>query len=354
MKNQKSLIVVFMVTGLFILAASGMMHLANAAKPSANLNSFASIVPTSATAEPDSSDITSYSHDFNMSGKTYTVNIVTNSIVSNLTISNSGLGIQFETSVPLETTGFINVTVPKIVFGTKIAVFQDGVKLAENVSYTLTQNATDYLFHLEYPGGTHTIVVERVFSMPIIPTIIPTIPTETVVAIAAVGGATAATVAIVAVIYAFKGAIFHQAGSSAGKGASKAAKIAHGGGPTHVPVGENLVIHPHSEVGLTFSQVTVAGAATAAPISSYPSLPQGLKFLGTIFDIKTTAVFTGLVLVGLAFDGKDRTEEQKKKLGVYRNDLKKDSVWEDITSFVDTKNNIAYGSTDHFSLFGVH
>jgi hypothetical protein len=48
------------------------------------------------------------------------------------------------------------------------------------------------------------------------------------------------------------------------------------------------------------------------------------------------------------------TEKQKKKLRVYRNDLKKDSVWEDVTSSIDTKNNIAYGSTDHFSFFAVH
>jgi len=73
-----------------------------------------------------------------------------------------------------------------------------------------------------------------------------------------------------------------------------------------------------------------------------------------VFDIKTTAVFTGLVLVAIAFDGKDMTEEEKKKLRVYRNDFKKDSVWEDVTSSVDTKNNIAYGATDHFSGFGVH
>lgn len=329
MKNQKLLIAVFMLIGLFVLTVG-------------------SSVASAAT----------YSYDFNLLGKTYTVFVVTNSDVSNITLSQSGLGIQFQASVPSGTTGFFNVTVPAILLGTDITVFQDGVPLAENVSYTQTQNGTDFLFHLEYAGGNHTIAIEATSNMNTPTPNQSGVPIETIAVVGAVGAAAAIGAGLV---FAFKGAIFHKAGGLAGKGAIKAAGTPHGGGggagggvPAHVPVGANVVVYPHPEVGLTFSQVKIAGAATATPLLSYPALPEGLKFVGTVFDIKTTAVFTGVVLVALAFDGKDMTEEQKKKLRVSRNELKKDSVWEDVTSSIDAKNNIAYGSTDHFSVFGVH
>ena len=59
------------------------------------------------------------------------------------------------------------------------------------------------------------------------------------------------------------------------------------------------------------------------------------------------------MLVGFLFDGTNLKEEDKKKLRVYRNDPGKGGVWEDVTSSIDTKKNIAYGATDHFSIFGV-
>lgn len=332
MKNQKLLTAIFMLIGLFILTVS-------------------SSVVSAAT----------YSYDFNLFGKTYTAYVVTNSDVSNIAMSQSGLGIQFQASVPSGNVGFFNVTVPDILLGSDITVLQDGVPLVKNVAYTQTQNGTDMLFHLEYESGNHTIVIEASTLTTPAPSQ-AAVPIETI----AVVGAVAAVAAIGAgLVIAFKGAIFHKAGTLAGKGAINAAGAPHGGGgsggagagggvPAHVPVGANVIVHPHPAIGLTFSQVKIAGAATAIPLLSFPALPEGLKFIGSVFDIKTTAIFTGVVLVALAFDGKDMTEERKKKLRVYRNDLKKDSVWEDVTSSIDAKNNIAYGSTDHFSGFGIH
>jgi len=359
MKNQTFLVLVFLLIGLLFLTACNARYISNAAEPSAIPNLFASGVPApSASSTSGSDNETSYSYDFNVFGKTYTAFVVTNSDVSNITMSKSGLGIQFQASVPTGTTGFFNVTVPAILLGADIAVLQDGVRLVENVSYTQIHNEADYLFYIEYSGGIHTIVVEAATSNMSTPTPSPNqsgLPMDTLVAVAVVG-----VVAVVSavVIYAFKGAIFHKAGGLAGKGAVKAAKFSHGGGggggPAHVPVGANIIVHPHPEVGLTFSQVKIAGEVTATPLLRFPELPQGLKFVGTVFAIRTTAVFTGLVIVALAFNGKDMNDEQKKKLRVYRNDFKKDSVWEDVTSSIDTKNNIAYGASDHFSGFGVH
>jgi hypothetical protein len=127
-----------------------------------------------------------------------------------------------------------------------------------------------------------------------------------------------------------------------------------GGGPAsvNIPMGEKISARPHPKIGLKFSRVSKAGIASATPVSTYPPHPKG-KFLGEVFDIKTTAVFSGVATVALSFDGKGMTEEQKNKLKVYRHDLKKDSVWEELKSTIDTKNDVAYGETDHFSIFGV-
>ena len=121
-----------------------------------------------------------------------------------------------------------------------------------------------------------------------------------------------------------------------------------------VVVGTNITVRPNSNVLLTFSQVKQAGQATANPLTIYPPLPKGASFLGTVWDIKNTAAFTGMAVVGILFDGSNLNDEQKKKLKVCRIDLDKNSSWKDVTSSIDIENNIAYGKTDHFSGFGIH
>ena len=120
-----------------------------------------------------------------------------------------------------------------------------------------------------------------------------------------------------------------------------------------VPAGKHVKVRPHSKVALEFNEVSKEGTVSVLPVSTYPPLAHG-KFLGEVFDIQTTAVFLGTVTVGLSFDSTGMTEVQKKKLRVYRHDLKKNSVWEDVTLSIDIANNVAFGETDHFSVFGVH
>jgi hypothetical protein len=127
-----------------------------------------------------------------------------------------------------------------------------------------------------------------------------------------------------------------------------------GGVSVPVPTGINITVYPHPSVLLTFGQVTKAGSATATPLTRYPPLPQGGSFLsGTVFDIKTSAAFTGKPTVGIRFDGSGLTDAQKLALKMFRIHSAKGSVWEDVTSRIDVKNNIVYGATDHFSIFGV-
>jgi hypothetical protein len=359
MKHQIFLALAFMLIGLCALCICNTRCVSYASGVPLNPDPLVAGSPALTTAASlDSNDVTSYSYDFTILGKTYTAFVVTNSEVSDISMSQSGLGIQFQANVPSGTTGFFNVTVPTIVLGADIVVFQDGVLLTKDVSYSMVSNGTDYLFHLEYVGGTHIFVIEAAPYNTNTPTASPPpnqsgFPSGTVVAIAAIGGIAAASAVL---LYAFKGAIFHKAGDLAAKGAVNAAKSpagGGGGGSANLAVGANVAVYPHPEVMLTFGQVKVAGVVTAIPLLAYPALPRGIKFRGAVFDVKTTAVFTGLALVGLVFDGENMSEKEKKKLRVYRNDLKENSVWEDVTSSIDTKNNIVYGATDHFSLFGV-
>jgi hypothetical protein len=349
-----------MLIGVFALTAF-------AARPTSSPKSAADLgfsasgaVFPSVNAAVDSGNATSYSFDFTLLGNVYTAVVVTDSAVSNLGMSETGLGIQFQVSVPSGTSGFCSATVPAILFGTDIAVFEDGVLLAENVAYTQERSGAAYVFNLTCRSGTHTMVIEAAMSNVQTPSVEPSstpsplqnqsgIPVETIVTVAAAGAVAATSIAV---FYSLKGTIH---GSTAGKGGTEAAKTPPPSGESmNVPAGTNVTVHPNPKVRLTFSQVNQAGAVTATPVSRYPMLSGGVPFRGAVFEIKTAAVFAGLVIVGLLFDGADLSDEEKKKLRVYRNDLKKGSVWEDVTTSIDTENNIAYGSTDHFSLFGVH
>ena len=325
---------IFMLIGLFALAGSSTSSVSNAAE---------SLVFPAVNASPESENITSYPLDFTIFENAYTAVVVTNSELSDLAMSETGMGIQFQVNVPSETAGFCNATVPAILIGTEIAVFEDGVLLEENVRYTQQRSGPNYIFHLTFGSGTHLIVIEA--AMVSAPTASPQqnqsgLPIEMVIAVAAVGVVAAAGVAV------------YYLGLKGGANAAKP-PLPPGGGSVNVQAGANVAVQPHPKVKLTFAQVNQAGAATATPVSSYPPLPKGMAFRGDVFDVKTASVFTGLVVVGLLFDAKDLSEEKKKKLRVYRNDLKEGSGWEDVTQSIDAENNIAYGATDHFSLFGV-
>jgi hypothetical protein len=126
-----------------------------------------------------------------------------------------------------------------------------------------------------------------------------------------------------------------------------------GSAEVDVPTGRKIKVRPHSKVALEFNSVDKTGKASATLVSTYPPHPKG-AFKEEVFDVNTTAEFAGIVKVGLSFNGKGMSETEKQNLRVYRNDLKKGSVWVDVTLDIDTANNIAYGATDHFSVFGVH
>jgi hypothetical protein len=179
----------------------------------------------------------------------------------------------------------------------------------------------------------------------------------------------------------------------------------------NVPPGENVTVNPDPNVILTFALVTTGGDATVETSDSPPGdCPPLTGIIGPYFNIEVTAIFEGNVLVGIRYDDTGMTWCQEKRLRLYictgedplgdvnhdgivnlkdiflitsalgtqpgdrrwkpDCDLNNDghvnlkdlcialknfgqSFWDDITQYVDIENNIVYGDTDHFSIFGV-
>ena len=100
-------------------------------------------------------------------------------------------------------------------------------------------------------------------------------------------------------------------GSSAGGRDAFLAKLVS----KNTPTGVGIKVIPSPEVSLTFSEVTEVGytyitSSTENPGSEMP----GFQFLGTYYDITTTATYTGAVIVSIAYDDTGMTLEEEEAL----------------------------------------
>jgi hypothetical protein len=175
----------------------------------------------------------------------------------------------------------------------------------------------------------------------------------------------------------------------------------------NVTTGTNVTVIPTNNLVLTFANVTTPGTVVANATLTVPAPP--LDLVGPYYTITVTAVFSGNVTVSVAFDGSNMTQTQKSSLqmmqytpipgdingdgtvDIYdaillaaafgstpgssnwnpRADLNGDGIvdiydaiiqaahfgqtanWVNITLYVDTTNNIIYGSTTHFSFIAI-
>jgi parallel beta-helix repeat protein len=177
----------------------------------------------------------------------------------------------------------------------------------------------------------------------------------------------------------------------------------------NVTTGTNVTVNPTNGLTLTFANVTVAGTVVANATQTVQA--PALDLVGPYYNVKVTAGFSGNVTVSVAFDGSNMTQQQKANLtmiqympipgdvvapfgqvdirdvhyvAVYygttqsspnwnpnadlngdgKVDIRdvhiaavnygKTANWINITTYVDTTNNIIYGSTTHFSFIGIH
>jgi parallel beta-helix repeat protein len=120
------------------------------------------------------------------------------------------------------------------------------------------------------------------------------------------------------------------------------------GSPT--PKGENVTVFPTEDVDLTFDNVTTAGSTTVNKTSTGPEPPSGFEIAGQYYDIQTTASYSGQIEVRIIYDDSGMTQAAEEALRLRQWNV---TEWVDITTYVDTVNNVIYGVAPHLSMFGV-
>ncbi len=123
--------------------------------------------------------------------------------------------------------------------------------------------------------------------------------------------------------------------------------------PTNTPVGSSTRVNIRHNLAATFTSVASVGnttvSFTAAALhpapAGYSLIPSG-SYYG-YFDLSTTAGYTGDINIEFKYDQEIvGPEEAKLKLFHWTG-----SNWEDITTSVDTVNNVIFGQTSSLSTF---
>lgn len=121
------------------------------------------------------------------------------------------------------------------------------------------------------------------------------------------------------------------------------------------PVGQNVVVEPEVPAGqgpvtMTFADVTSAGTTTVTTVDLDQSgipLPGNVDVGGVVYEVQTTAQYTGLIQLCFSYAGID-FGTATPRLFHYEN-----NQWVDITTSVDTNTQTICGATTSLSPFAV-
>jgi parallel beta-helix repeat protein len=114
------------------------------------------------------------------------------------------------------------------------------------------------------------------------------------------------------------------------------------------PMGMGVTVAPAENTRVTFTETTSTGITT---LDMKPPPSEGFTSV-VCQEIKTTASYTGNVNIQFAYDptGLSLEDELAMKIWLWN---ESSQSWIDITSFVDTVNNVIHGVSPHLSIFGV-
>jgi len=116
--------------------------------------------------------------------------------------------------------------------------------------------------------------------------------------------------------------------------------------------GANVSVTPSSELTITFKNVTSAGITTASKLDTGPEPPSGFKLAENYYDIETTANYAETIELRITYDDCNMTVEEETSLSLMHWDETLQQ-WINITTLLDTENNIIYGETNHLSTFAI-
>jgi LPXTG-motif cell wall-anchored protein len=118
----------------------------------------------------------------------------------------------------------------------------------------------------------------------------------------------------------------------------------------NTPVGLNVSVDLGNGVQVTFAQVAVEGSTTLT-IVSCASAPPGFRFLGTCFDINTTASYIAPITLTLPYNEASLPNGVEPNLRLFHGE---NGGWVDVmTMHVNAANNTITGQVNSLSPFGI-
>jgi uncharacterized delta-60 repeat protein len=114
------------------------------------------------------------------------------------------------------------------------------------------------------------------------------------------------------------------------------------------------VVDLKNGAALMFDTVERGGNTTVKITPDGPFSSEGMFLLpsGMVYEMNTTAVYSGMIWVAIAYDDTELSKAQENALKLKCYDSAT-SEWEDITIDTDIENNIIYGQSTHLSFFAV-
>ncbi len=128
------------------------------------------------------------------------------------------------------------------------------------------------------------------------------------------------------------------------------------GSSGNTPTGSNVGVNLGNGADIKFDNVSGAGNTTLNVTQTGSPPPNGFLIFPTgapkYYNIETTATVTGVIEICIKYDDSSLTpiEESKLRFYVYETPPGK---WKDITSSLDTQNNIICGQVSHLSEFAM-
>jgi hypothetical protein len=118
---------------------------------------------------------------------------------------------------------------------------------------------------------------------------------------------------------------------------------------THTPSGTDVDIYPDPDVSMKFDNIIDSGTTTVTTSTTNPGEEMAhFKFHGSFYNITTTADFNGIINISMSYDDTGIPLAKEANLRLKHWD---GTAWVDITTYLDTINNIIYGETSSLSPF---